>query len=1353
MSKKLGALLLMLALVLQLLPPLGVSIANAAPAPAGSFVFPDESYDPVSPRTTSDERVTLNGSVNNVNASSITYSVFQVIDTKGDVDPTNDQIGNSRENLTSNIYINGFSLQIYGLQLFPGLNRITFTGIQGGSQVSSSIYINYRNGPLFYDLKASLDGNVFPISELGTTVVESQYSRGKSSADISITGNAPNATKVTIDVNNSSHSYAVNSTNNYSFAASPINLLKGKNLVTISISNQNQTVKTTREIAFYNGDVTFYDVNIDDGGVKNALEYSPKFLTTTPNNSKLTGKLIVPNKQYNDVNNDGILDPHPDPASGVLPVNYVLKDGDNTTTTGDKSGSIQATLDTTTPVTATSKFFVYNFTIDATADLGSVLNFGNYSLVLSAVNEEKKYLNNNQSVVDSSPTYAFSILNAAAPYVYQFNYLPGYKEDRAYDGIEGVGLDGKNIYNLPLAVEVLVGNASATPATILSATSGSGITTTSGITQGALAAPDTVTKVVNGVPTSFTRYLIKVSGLPYEGSQTLNVSLDNTNVAASAKITLLFGPYVTFDQVFDNMKIDDDTTDPNRQTNLVEGKLDSFAGELLNISNPDDIHYVANTTTHVPQTIYFYINNTLVPLTQDGAVTRFTADPAKVLDALVTGENSIRYVYQGTKSSYEKTIKVYLVPTNLPEIPAKDTLGVFPYDVNSDPIPNDMDFTLSGSIYTTKKSQMKVYGTFDFIDLGTTETAVATAIGALTAGKYILKVDSTNFTSPITWDLQQNELQLYNSNTKTVYTSINTNNPASGITVSYDLYTQSFSFILDTQQLNPDGSSSVYNFFVYNSGLAGPRSSYRLEVDPIALPYDLVRPLLPTKAIVNQNFVEVVIKAPSAETVVVNKVNAEKIKYDADNDGTFDYDAYHAVVEGLKPGVNKITFTISNANDKTTDFFNITYAPTNIPGAQYLQAMGSTNKVFDGSLTLTFPKGTSLVRKDYNTPDKYKNQVFTGHKLLFAIANSEDGVVDRHDFETLPQNFDALLDSFGTSFRIKFPNRFTKASPVFWVDAGLADDLKTANYDPLTYGVDPYQFPNAKGSYGTDVPTYDLRPDDRLLTTSKQGSLTLSFDPSMRDTVGTIVTVFRYDVKNKYWENIGGVVDTKKNTITVPFSDFGYYVAGSMLYSFTDVTSHPYARNYMEAMYSKGIMNAAGLDEFGADMYVSRGEFARMLIKALDVPLNYELSKLHFDDVPGIVNADALWDFRYIETAAREGIIRGTQPRTFEPTNNLSREEAAVILSRALDTKLDTDANKINANLQKQFKDYAQITYYARAAVTAIAKKGYIQGSPVDPKDPKKGFTFEPQSSLLRSDAAIIVGKVLADLKRLPKLN
>ncbi|MBW7475013.1 S-layer homology domain-containing protein [Paenibacillus oenotherae] len=1365
MRKKIAFVVLMLSLVLQLLPPIGATTAVAA---AGNFIFPEESYDINAPRTTSDERVTLKGTINGVNPSSISYSIYQMV---------NGQVGEKRENLTNNITASGFNIEVFNLQLFPGLNKITFTGTQGGSQVTSSIYINYHNGPLFYNLEAHIDGERFPMKETGVTVVNSAPSRGRNTTDISILGNAPNATQVTIVVNGNSRTFPVNKTSNYSFVASPINLKKGKNLVTLKVSNNNQVIETTREIAFYNGEVIFYDVDIVDNAVATntgALEYSSDFLSTS-NSVKFKGKVIVPNKRYND-DADPELEPHPDPTL-TLPIDYNIKQG---TTDIVPVTTVASLVPSPTPA-ITNDFFEYEFEIPAAA----VTFNNNYTIELKTINEEKSNRLPPVDIIKEGVTYNFKVMDKTAPYIHEINYLPGYKAGDAqavYDVIQGVPVDGKNLYTQPFALEILIGNPGAATVNVTGIKDAAGSPATAGsYTETVLPGTATASRDINGVSTTFKRVLLQLTA-PFEGTQTLDFKL-STSLAGvvdkTAKITMLVGTYATYDAVYDNMKIDIDTTVPNHMTNILNNDLDIFKGRIENVKNMGDIRY-APGGAGLPQTMFFYINNTAVKIDAPVATKKnefqiIASDIPIAAGALIPGENIIKLMYQGSKASYVRTIKVYLVPTNLPVIPVEGSVGVFPYNAdNVNPLPNDPDFPLVGSIYTTKKSEMKVFGTFDFIDLGqsvasdsptsitNSAAAIQTKLNGLAADrdKYILRVESTNLAAPIEWDLRY-ELQVYDSSKPTV-AAIAVNRavdgyagPVTGITVSYDLATQSFSFTLNKQTLNDNGSPSVYNFYVYNSGLVGPRASYRLEVDPIALPYDLVRPLLPKKAIVNKNFVEVIINAPSADTVVVNKVNAEKIKFDADNDNVIDYQhAFRAVVEGLKAGDNKITFTITNKNEKTSDSFVIKYSPTNIPGAQYLEEMKNSNKVFEGALSLTFPKGTTLIRRDFNLPEEYKNQVFTGHKLLFAIANPEDGVVDRHEFETLPINFDRILQNFGYRFKNSYPTRFTKASPVYWVDAGMADDLQTSGvYDPQTSGVDPYQFPNATGTYGTKLPTYDERPDSRELVLSKTGKMTLTFDPSMREGIGTIITTYRYDVKNKYWENVGGVVDAKKNTITVPFNQFGYYVVGKMINSFSDVTSHPYARNYMEAMYAKGIMNSAGTDEFGANIFISRGEFARMLVKALELPLNYELSKPHFDDVSPTINPDALWDYRYVETAARQGIIRGTQPRTFEPTNNLTRAEAAVILSRGLELKLDTDPTKIDKALQKQFKDYGDINFYARAAVSAIAKKGYIQGAPVDAADPKKGFVFEPQANLLRSDAAIIIGKMLADTKKLPKLN
>lgn len=1384
--KRIISLALTLALLITLLPPFGST--QVATAATGSFSFPTEKDLSTQARVTTDPSLTLTGSITGVDPSSVSYSVVQVINNKGNDDPTDDQIGSKRENITSNIFINGFNIQVFNVELFPGLNRITFKGIQGGGEVTNSIYIEYHNGPVFYDLVAQLDGNKFNIEETGTTVVHSTASAGRQSADISITGFAPNAQQVTVVVNGSSKTYSVNSSNNYQFAASPITLQKGKNLVTIKVNNANQTVETTREVAFYNGEVTFYDVNLNGlAGTtpgSEALEYNPNLLVTATSSASVTGKIIVPNYLKDDtVPADGILEPHPNPNQSI-PIKYTITGSGGISFT--QPAAPPASVPVATPVgtyTGTEAFFIYQFTTPIGAN--HALTFDkDYNIQLTAQNAKKAALG--QTPVDEGTgLMGFSLKDAGKRFIESINYLSGYRTGNG-ESLTGTKLEGANLYSVPFAMEVLVGNAPLNSA--------DGIVTVTDIKNVSNASATgynyTAASNIENVSSSLANKFINVNGkiykreilifkkLPFEGTQT--VTLNVGGVTKQVKFTMLFGPYVSYTSVFDNMTVYDDTNKlkSDRVAEAITGTLSDFKGILNNINNTSEIRY--DFANNQAQTVFFYVNNTPIKLqkqTINGPETSFmildaAAERTKAFDALFSGENEIKFVFQGSKNSYEKKIKLYLIPTNLPVIPVEGT-KIYPYGSHfSEPVPNDPNFVDRGTIYTTNEANMNVFGTFDFIDFvaaGATDAAIVSNIqnkidqmevpanGLTDPSKYILKAESSSFTNPILWDLSK---QLIIMRGPAVIGTVNNtvNNDVAKLSVRYDILTKTFSFVLVGQALNSDGSSSVYTFTVFNNGETGPKASYRLEVDPTSLPYTILRPILPNKSIVNQNYVEVIIDAPGADTITINKELAEKIDFDSDNNpATLEQlykNTYRVFVNDLKVGKNEIAFEISSANDTVESSIEITYAPTNIPGAQYLEEMASSHKIFDGALNLKFAKGTTLIRTDFNMPVEYKNQVFTGHNLLFAIANSEDGVVDRRELEPLPPNFDIILESFGTRFRLSYPTRFTKASPVYWIDAGLADDPATANaYDPLTRGVDPYQFPNATGTGGTKIPTYDERPDNRELITSKTGTLTLSFDPNMKDSVGTIITVYRYDVKAKYWENIGGMVDLKKNTVTVPFNKFGYYVVGKMVYSFTDMTSHPYARNFLEAIYAKGIMNAAGFDDFGSNIFVSRGEFARMMVKALDIPLNYELSKPHFDDVPAIINPDALWDYRYVETAAREGIIRGTGPRTFQPSSSLTREEASVIIARALELKLATDSTKIDKDLEKTFKDAGSVNFYAKSSVLAIAKKKYILGSLVDPSNPKAGSVFEPRSNLLRSDAAIIVARILTDMKKLPSIH
>lgn len=1402
---------MLFSLVIQLLPP--GSVNDVATAATANFTFPGESSSMDDPHIVTDQRVTLKGTFSNVDPSTISYSVYQIVDpSKAD-----DKQPNQRVGLTSNIYIDGTGITIYNIQLFSGLNKIVFQGTKNGGTVSNAFFVEYRDSPMLYNLVASLDGGSFPIVENGTTVVESSGSRGKSTANISITGNAPNASSVTIVVNGSSKTYTVNSSNGSTFAASPVVLKQGQNSVTFKVNNGTQVITSTRNIAFYNGNVTFYDVNLNEYGSDAALVQSVD-LSTAPEVSvkngsafTITGTVMVPNSYHANDTTTGVKTPHPPLATPV----------ENSVLDSLKASIMNVTDNVNTPTVAITQkisgtpakdasYFTYTYTISNLQinNAGATYNMAydkKYALTLSATNEVNQYLGTTPTTETSSGLF-FTLRDGAKPFVSQINYLSGFKGGTSYQTISGIALEGASIYGLPLAVEVLVGNPNSN--SYASTVQVTGIKDLYGnnkdkndiaaggyysqLDYGSVGGDATNDKMVTIDGVDYQRVILVFNKLPFEGTQTITIQInDQTTTAKTAKFTMLYGPFVKYKTVYDLMQINDDTTvlDDVRMPRLMKDTFGYFAGQLMNVNDTNEIRYVSKYTgdkeDQGPRTIYFYINNvpiTVVPTNANGTVSGPVPDehstyfkiPDESLDeaydALISGANTIKYIFQGTKSYYSKSITINLNPTNLPVIPANDS-GVFPFTYSAGstgfivPILNDPNFPKSNSIYTTNESQMNVYGTFDFIDLGDSYDKVAQAMSYYEGmddddyhlDDYILKVTGTTLTADVQWDLGM-PFQVVNGNTFIKnYPEAGTIN--SNLVVRYDISTQSFSFVLKKQDLSPDGSSSVYVFTVYNSGTGGAKATYRLEVDPTALPYKILKPYLPAQSIINQNFVEVVIDSAGADTVVINKVTADQTGFDYNNDGDItddeDYpNAYRATVSGLKTGENKIAYTITNANDTVSGTLTVTYQPTNIPGAQYMEDMKNAHKVFDGTLSLTFPKGTSLIRKDYNLPVNLKNQVYTGHKLLFGIANPSDGVVDRREYDNVPADFDLILQNYGTRFRVSFPSRFGKSSPVYWIDGGMADNLSTATYDPIKTGVDPYQYPgNTSGPNGTSIPTYDERPADRELVASKRGSLTLSFDPNIVDSVGTLVTVYHYDVDNKYWVNLGGTVDNSKNTITVPFDDFGYYVVGKMSYSFSDVSNHSYARNFMEAIYSKGIMNASTIDDFGSDMYTTRGEFARMVIKALNIPLNYDLDNPSFDDVAPIINADALWDFGYIETAAKNGIIRGTQPKIFEPNNSLTRGEAAVILARALSMKLDTDATKIDKALQKAFKDYANISYYSRSAVVAIAKKGYIKGSPVDSNDLTKGYVFEAQSYLLRSDAAIIVGKVMADLKKLPKLN
>lgn len=1315
--KKIVSMVLTIALIVTMVP---LSFQSVAEAASGEyFIFPNEKYDVSQPRITSNDHVDVTGSLVGVKEDSITYTVSKIIMVDDGNGNKVEQAVDSKPEQTANIFVNGSSINVRNIQLYSGLNRITFKGVRGISEVYDSIYIEYRNGPTLQDLKVSMD-NIQPLAleENKATVVFSDASKNKENTDIGIMGIAKNADKVQITIDGKSWTYDVTNTTKWEFYAGPINIKKGTNNVTIRAYNSTQSVETTRMITFFNGNVTFFNVNLVDDTNKVDITTTKKITDTQNGYKTIQGQVVIPTASLKK------------DAQGVV---------DNPTISVSIGGAAEspATVDKVTQGTlATTVDFTYTQT-------AKILQAGTNNLTLKIDNISPVALPNGKTTAE----YTLSVTNVNDPYFSSINLLDSYEETMTSSqvlGLTGVELDGGELPTLPTALEFVVANGAAGDQIQIDKiydSNGKEITITAGQVEYEQIAEETITIDVGGNSTPAKRYIYKVSKLPISGTQTLEFSYKaKPTVTQKATVSLVYGPYHKYNSIYNGMSVTADTSiGTGWELTLLEKQLGGLAGKLYNV--PSSIKLDSSNT-------FLYVNNVSLNLNYGTAneITLLDEDAKKAAAAALTmGENKIRFVFRTGTTYYKSEVAVTVLPKNTPII---ETL--FPYAMNqkADPYPTP-DYNLfeqKGGIYYTRESKLNVYSSFDFLDIEDEQNPR----DKINPSNYKVTIKSPTLDIEYNWSLAD-DFTIVGGGEEDAY--IPGVNSYDGLTVIYDRSEKDFSFFIKNVEMPTNGSMVVFTVTV-ESNLTPVQAE--LTVMPLNVPYTIVKPLA-QKRVLNQNYVDVVINAEGADKVIINKEELQKEQYTqltASGDKVYE-DAFRTTVSGLKANKDtEIKFSIIRGDETIEGSFIVRYVPTNIPGAQYMETMKSSHKVFDGALTLSLEKGTSLIRKDYNVPSEFKNQVYTNNNIMFAIANSEDGVVDRHEFETLPANYDLELSLGENIFTGSFPKRFIKSSPVFWIDPGMADNINTpSEYDPIMYGSDPYQFSDS------EVPSFYNRDAERELIPSKVGELTLSYDSNVTQDAGKVITVFRFDPELKQWENIGGVVDEKKRTVTVPFSRFGYYVVAKMSYSYTDVVNHSYARDFIETVFAKGVMNPDQPEtSFGTDMYVSRGEFTRMIVKGLQIPLDYEGPK-HFSDlyVPDSdnmndINANGLWDFRHIETAARKGIVRGIAPNMFGGYNDLQRQDAAVMIAKALNLKLETDRDKIDKDLRKLFQDADRISYYAKASVLAVAKKGFIAGVPIDPSDPEAGYMFNPDSFMLRGDAALLIARVMISNKMLPKM-
>ncbi len=175
-----------------------------------------------------------------------------------------------------------------------------------------------------------------------------------------------------------------------------------------------------------------------------------------------------------------------------------------------------------------------------------------------------------------------------------------------------------------------------------------------------------------------------------------------------------------------------------------------------------------------------------------------------------------------------------------------------------------------------------------------------------------------------------------------------------------------------------------------------------------------------------------------------------------------------------------------------------------------------------------------------------------------------------------------------------------------------------------------------------------------------------------------------------------------------------------------DISTH-WAAAEIGEVRAQGIMTGGG-DGFLPDKSITRAEFVCAVIRAVgQKPDTYGNG---FADVA----RDSVYA-PYINKAVELGLVTGFEDGTFRPESSITREEAAVVLSRAF-------GFLSGYTLGRSFTDYSQLTEGAKAAVGYALKEKIIAGYPDN--------TLRPRGTLTRAEAACLILRSKAIPKTTP---
>lgn len=177
-------------------------------------------------------------------------------------------------------------------------------------------------------------------------------------------------------------------------------------------------------------------------------------------------------------------------------------------------------------------------------------------------------------------------------------------------------------------------------------------------------------------------------------------------------------------------------------------------------------------------------------------------------------------------------------------------------------------------------------------------------------------------------------------------------------------------------------------------------------------------------------------------------------------------------------------------------------------------------------------------------------------------------------------------------------------------------------------------------------------------------------------------------------------------------------------------TERSYAKEAIEKLYSLGIYEE-DMEYFSPTLPIQRYDFTIAIGKAINLRVMEEPLKKNTTSIFKDVSR-TMTDYQYLVAAYDKGVITGISSTMFSPNGNLTREQAATIMIRALGLESRTQDSQQELS---RYSDRHKISDYAKAAVIEATKIGLMQGN--------DNGTFNPQGKLTREQASVLIQRFL----------